>query len=85
MPRVGGERFEASYDAGLGVLTYRLAHGIDLVARVPPSFVGFRHVGRVLQCNAGAKFDKAKPQSPIRSDDPPFGKQLPNMFRLAGS
>ena len=33
MRRVGGERSEASYDAGLGVLTYRLVHGIDLVAR----------------------------------------------------
>jgi triacylglycerol lipase len=81
MPRVGGERFEASYDAGLGALTYRLVHGIDLVARVPPSFVGFRHVGRALQCDTGAKFDKARPLSPIGSDDPPFGEQLPNMFR----
>jgi triacylglycerol lipase len=81
MPRVGGQRFEASYDAGLGALTYRLVHGIDLVARVPPSFVGFRHVGRVLQCAAGAKFDEAMPLSPIGSDDPLFGEQLPNMFR----
>jgi hypothetical protein len=81
MPRVGGERFRTSYDAGLGALTYRLVHGIDLVARVPPSFIGFRHVGRVLQCDAGGKFDDTKPLSPIGSDDPPFGEQLPNMFR----
>jgi triacylglycerol lipase len=83
MPRVGGERFKANYDAGLGALTYRLVHGIDLVARVPPSSVGFRHVGRVLQCDAGAKFDETKPLSPIGSDDPPFGEQLPNMFGRA--
>lgn len=82
MPRVGGERFRTSYDAGLGGLTYRLIHGIDLVARIPPSFIGFRHVGRMLQCDAGAKFDDAKPLSPIGSDDPPFvGEQFPNMFR----
>ena len=80
MPRVGGERFAARYDADLGALTYRLVNGIDLVARVPPSFVGFRHVGRVLQCEAGAKFDD-KPLSPIGSDDPPFDEQLPNIFR----
>jgi triacylglycerol lipase len=79
MPRVGGRRFEASYDAGLGALTYRLVHGIDLVARVPPS--PFRHVGRVLQCDAGAKFDEARPLSPIGSDDPPFDEELSNMFR----
>jgi len=75
MPRVGGERFEASYDAGLGALTYRLVHGIDLVARVPP--LPFRHVGRVLQSDAEAKFDEARPLSPIGSDDPPFDEELP--------
>lgn len=81
MPRVGGERFRTSYDSVLGAVTYRLIHGIDLVARVPPSFIGFRHVGRMLQCDAGAKFDEAKPMSPVGSDDPPFGEQFPNMFR----
>jgi triacylglycerol lipase len=83
MPRVGGERFEADYDASLGPLTYRLVHGIDLVARVPPSSLGFRHVGRVLQCDAGAKFDETKPLSPIGSDDPPFREQLRNVFERA--
>jgi triacylglycerol lipase len=83
MPRVGGERFKAKYDdAGLGALTYRLVHGIDLVARVPPSsFVGFRHVGHMLQCDAGEKFDDSKSLSPIGSDDPPFDEQLPNVFQ----
>jgi triacylglycerol lipase len=81
MPRVGGEQFRTSYDASLGALTYRLVHGIDLVARVPPSSIGFRHVGGMLQCDAGAKCDGTRPLSPIGSDDPPFSEQLPNMFR----
>jgi hypothetical protein len=81
MPRVGGERFRSAYDVGLGALTYRLVHGIDLVARIPPSFVGFRHVGRMLQCDAGAKFDDKMPLSPLGSDDPPFDEQFPNIFR----
>jgi triacylglycerol lipase len=81
MPRVGGERFGPTYDSNLGELTYRLVHGIDFVARVPPSFAKFRHVGRALQCDAGAKFDDARPLSPIGADDPQFSEQLPNMFR----
>jgi triacylglycerol lipase len=80
MPRVGGVRFEASYDAQLGALTYRLVHGIDLVARVPMSSIGFRHVGRVLQCAAGAKFDAAQPLSEIGADDPQFSTELSGMF-----
>jgi triacylglycerol lipase len=80
MPRTGGLRFQASYDASLGALTYRLVYGIDLVARVPPSSLGFRHVGRLLQCAAGAKFDGAQPLSQVGSDDPPFSDQLRNVF-----
>jgi len=80
MPRTGGLRFQASYDASLGALTYRLVHGIDLVARVPPSSLGFRHVGRLLQCAAGAKFDGAQPLSQVGSDDPPFSDELRNVF-----
>jgi hypothetical protein len=81
MPRVGGQQFRTGYDARLGAVTYRLVHGIDLVARVPPSSVGFRHVGGLLQCDAGAKFDGTRPLSPIGSDDPPFSEQLPNVFQ----
>ena len=80
MPRVGGTRFEASYDADLGAITYRLVHGLDLVARVPMSEIGFRHVGRLLQCAAGAKFDAAQPLSQIGSDDPPFLAQFSGVF-----
>jgi len=81
MPRVGGEGFAATYDSSLGELTFRLVHGIDLVAAVPPSRAGFRHVGRALQCDAGAKFDEARSLSLIGADDPQFSGQLPNIFR----
>lgn len=80
MPRVGGSKFQASYDASLGDVTYRLVHGVDLVARVPMSSVGFRHVGRLLECAAGAKFDATQPLSPVGSDDPPFAQEFANIF-----
>jgi triacylglycerol lipase len=71
MPRVGGVRFEASYDTDLGTLACRLVHGIDLVAHVPMSSIGFRHVGPALQCATGAKFDAEQPLSQIGADDSP--------------
>ena len=71
MPRVGGETFAASYNAGaLGAKTYRLVHGIDLVPRVPFSKLGFFHVGRMLQCASGKKFDDAVPLSPVGTNEP---------------
>jgi triacylglycerol lipase len=80
MPRVGGSKFQASYNARLGELTYRLVHGIDLVARVPMSSLGFRHVGRLLQCATGTKFTAAQPLSQVGSDDPAFAEELANIF-----
>jgi hypothetical protein len=72
MPRVGGPQFQASYNADLGDATYRLVHGDDVVARVPPPrlLTGFHHVGRLLQCAAGTKFDGARPLSAIGLDEP---------------
>jgi len=81
MPRVGGSKFQESYDTNLGEVTYRLVHGVDLVARVPMSSVGFRHVGRLLECAGGAKFDETKPLSPIGSDDPAFVEELGDIFK----
>jgi hypothetical protein len=80
MPRVGGLKFQASYNASLGDVTYRLVHGIDLVARVPMSSLGFRHVGRLLQCAAGSKFTEAQPLSQVGSDDPAFAAEFANIF-----
>ena len=83
MPRVGGPQFAASY-GDLGKVTYRLVHGIDLVARVPPgSPRGFRHVGHLLQCAAGTKFDKTLLLAETASDDPPFSDELKNVLARA--
>jgi triacylglycerol lipase len=83
MPRVGGPQFGASY-GDLGKVTYRLVHGIDLVTRVPPSSPGeFHHVGHLLQCAAGAKFDKAQLLAETDSDDPPFSAELKNVLARA--
>lgn len=72
MPRVGGERFRGGYNARLGEITYRLVHGDDIVARIPPSRSGFRHVGRMLACRRGEKFDAAAPLSEVDCDEPQF-------------
>jgi triacylglycerol lipase len=79
MPRVGGLPFQTGYDAVLGTVTYRLVHGIDLVARVAPSSIGFHHVGRVLQCAAGTKFDETRLSQP-GGDEPAFSGELPNVL-----
>jgi triacylglycerol lipase len=73
MPRTGGSRFQAAYNgnANLGPVSYRFVHGLDVVARVPPSVNGYRHIGRVLQCASGGKFDPTtSPLSALGSDDP---------------
>jgi len=80
MPRVGGSRFQARYDPSLGDVTYRLVHGVDLVARVPMSSLGFRHVGRLLHCAAGAKFAATQPLSQLGTDEPTFAQQFANIF-----
>jgi triacylglycerol lipase len=79
MPRVGGPLFGANY-GDLGKVTYRLVHGIDLVSRVPPSSAGFHHVGHLLQCASGAKFDEARLLPEVTSDDPPFSDELKNVI-----
>jgi triacylglycerol lipase len=79
MPRVGGPRFGASY-GDLSEVTYRLVHGIDLVARVPPSSAGFHHVGHLLQCASGTKFDENRLLPEVSSDEPPFSDELKNVI-----
>lgn len=61
-PRTGGQEFFDRYTMGLGDLTYRLVHGDDLVATVPPTLRGgFLHVGRSVQCVSGGHFDQQTP------------------------
>ena len=77
MPRVGNAQFHARYTAALGERTFRLVHGIDVVATVPPSMLGFRHVGRMLACASGGKFaGDATALSSSASDDPLFSGGL---------
>jgi hypothetical protein len=81
MPRTGGETFRQNYNQQLGHKTFRLVHGIDLVARVPMSGIGYRHVGRVLTCEAGARFDLQKGLSALGSDEPAFADELSGIVR----
>jgi triacylglycerol lipase len=75
MPRVGGEDFAGRYNEKLGAATYRLVHGDDIVATVPPSQLGFRHVGRLIRCARGSHFT-ADPPAAEFSDEPQFGGAL---------
>jgi triacylglycerol lipase len=75
MPRAGGEVFRDAYNARLGPVTYRLVHGLDVVARIPPSGIGFRHVGRVLECDDGEKFDPTALSTDL-PDEPAFSLGL---------
>ena len=77
MPRVGGERFAGEYNSSsLGAITYRLVHGDDIVPRVPPPELGYRHVGRVLQCTSEGKFDPLAPLSAVGSDEPSLASSI---------
>src|SRR5262244_3238479 len=70
MPRAGDEDFALRYNDALGASTYRLVHGDDIVATVPPSRLGFRHVGKLICCPRAGKFGADVPAH--FCDDPPF-------------
>ena len=74
MPRVGDADFALRYNDTLGATTYRLVHGEDIVATVPPSRLGFRHVGRLIRCPRAGQFGSEVPAD--FSDDPPFVSSL---------
>jgi triacylglycerol lipase len=72
-PRTGGQTFFGSYTPSLGESTYRLIHGNDVVATVPPSLGGvFRHVGRSMQCPPDGLFDLQLQLQPPDQDQPNF-------------
>jgi pimeloyl-ACP methyl ester carboxylesterase len=75
MPRIGDEDFAVRYNETLGATTYRLVHGDDIVATVPPSRFGFRHVGRLISCARGSYFAPDQPAAEF-SDEPQFGGSL---------
>lgn len=69
MPRSGNATFQGAYNGVLGNVTYRMVHGRDLVARVPPAAaIHYRHVGRLLQCDPGARFVAADLTAQVSND-----------------
>ncbi len=94
MPRTGGATFKLLYEEAingrLGATTYRLVNGPDIVPTVPPSLLGYRHVGRLLRCETDGSFDPTKLLGTTTSDDPHFEpgvldivKGLVSVIRLA--
>jgi triacylglycerol lipase len=75
MPRVGDKDFAQRYNDTLGATTYRLVHGDDIVATVPPSRFGFRHVGRLIRCGRAGHFASDQPPAEF-SDEPQFTDAL---------
>jgi hypothetical protein len=77
MPRPGNAAFHSRY-APLADKTFRFVHGLDVVARVPPSLggVAYRHVGKVLACASGSKFERNGQFSNTESDAPAFAQEL---------
>ncbi|GLH79174.1 hypothetical protein SSBR45G_40830 [Bradyrhizobium sp. SSBR45G] len=69
-PRVGRAPFRARYNAAFGGQTYRLVYGDDIGPTVPPSEFGFHHVGRLLTCQRGGRFQAAELSPGVESDDP---------------
>src|SRR5262245_57879144 len=56
-PRTGGSAFFDRYTQRLGDVTFRLVHGTDIVATVPPALNNrFLHVGRLIQCPTDGRF-----------------------------
>jgi triacylglycerol lipase len=75
-PRVGRDDFVSRYNASFGPTTYRFVHGRDIVPTVPPSELGFHHVGRLLQCESGQKFDQTRLRDDVDSDEPQSGNEF---------
>ena len=75
-PRVGNERFaRTARGLGLGRRTFRLVHGADIVANLPPAEAphAFRHIGGRLSCAHGAMF-RAEDLVADMPEPPPPGK-----------
>lgn len=81
-PRVGSTAFMQAYNAsGLSERTYRLIYGHDIIPTVPPTRLGFRHVGRLIVCPRGGCFTDKLALSDIDNDDPPFADTFTNGYR----
>ncbi len=72
-PRVGRTEFVTRYNSTFGPTTYRFVHGKDIVPTVPFSELGFHHVGRLLQCERGERFEPSRLLAEVSSDRPSPG------------
>lgn len=73
MPRAGTQDFvDTQYNPRLGLCTYRLVQGDDLVPTVAPTELGLHHLGRYLRCERGAKFSAGALAADTASDHPQF-------------
>jgi pimeloyl-ACP methyl ester carboxylesterase len=81
MPRAGDDEFARRYNDTLGAATFRLVHGDDVVATVPPSATGFRHVGRLICCRRGGTFGGGAMPASDFGDDPAFAPALASGLR----
>jgi triacylglycerol lipase len=72
-PRVGRTEFVTRYNSTFGPTTYRFVHGKDIVPTVPPPELGFHHVGRLLQCERGERFEPSRLLAEVSSDQPSPG------------
>lgn len=82
-PRPGIAQFAAAYPAALAAATFRFVHGTDLVATVGPSELGFRHVGNLIQCASGARFDSPTRTLPPGNDAPQLLESLADSVAVA--
>jgi len=74
-PRAGGDAFFNTYTLLFGDSTFRLVHGSDIVATVPPAGL-FRHVGRLIQCDSGRLFTSQTPMSDHDNDNPEMAESV---------
>lgn len=54
-PRVGGKTFARNFDLDFQSRTFRFVNNNDVVTRVPPRELGYRHVGKVLVIDSAGK------------------------------
>lgn len=76
MPRVGDSAFAEDCGTRLGDRIIRLVHGDDIVACVPFTAAGYRHVGRYLRCPSGGRFSAAALARDWSSNEPDFGREF---------
>jgi triacylglycerol lipase len=72
MPRVGGDTFRSEYHEVLGLTTYRLVYGNDIVPTVAPPELGYRHIGRYFSAVHDQRFSAEKLSPDDFSDMPAF-------------